>query len=119
MESYDAHLCFERLGRGPSMICSLAWDHLDGLADDEEGAHAHQDDAQPVLLLLPAAVRAAPAAAERRGEQRRRRSLSAEIRPGRDGIAISSLPARAHIWMCAEGPELLSSLLFSPLPGSF
>ena len=103
------------------MICALAWDHLDGLADDEEGAHAHQDDAQPVLLLLTTAtVRAAPAAAERRGEQRRRRSLSAEIRPGRDVfIAISSLPARAHIWMCAEGPELLSSLLFSPLPGSF
>ena len=72
-------------------ICALAWDHLDGLADDEEGAHAHQDDAQPVLLLLPTAVRAAASAAananaarRRRGEQRGRRSLSAETRHGRD-----------------------------------
>ena len=79
-------------------ICALAWDHLDGLADDEEGAHAHQDYAQPVLLLLPTAVRAAPAPAaattaqRRRGEQRGRRSLSAETRRGRDVIAIKLIP---------------------------
>ena len=106
MESYDAHFCLSDLGP----ICALAWDHLDGLADDEEGAHAHQDDAQPVLLLLPTAVRAAPAAAataqRRRGEQRGRRSLSAETRFDRDLIAILSQPARALIWMCSYGLEL-------------
>ena len=106
MESYDAHFCLSDLGS----ICALAWDHLDGLADDEEGAHAHQDDAQPVLLLLPTAVRAAPAAAaadtarRRRGEQRGRRSLSAETRRDRDLIAILSQRARALIWMCSYGP---------------
>ena len=49
-------------------VCTvvLAWDHLDGLADDEECAHAHEDDAQAVLLLLAPAMRVAAATADAR-----------------------------------------------------
>ena len=51
----------------------LAWDHLDGLADDEEGTHADEDHAEAVLFLLPPAV--GPAAAARSRPRPRRQRL--------------------------------------------